>query len=134
MDVLTAMDEGNRYRHEVQQYNSDPENISEPAFPQPADLVAVYHIDPVLYYLTADGNWSETGAYAKPFDECKATFLASEPRHDVFAMDFPTVENNIRTIVDMARGATRPQLKGLYQQVKDGRTLQKFAHKMFVVR
>ncbi|PSR77378.1 hypothetical protein PHLCEN_2v7929 [Hermanssonia centrifuga] len=130
-NILASVEEADRFRHETEVYNHDPENISEPDLPRAADLIAVFRMDPTFYYLTADGNWQETGPYASPFDECKATFLGSEPADDLFALNFPNVENNMRIIVDMARSPTRPPLKGLYQNLNDGRTLQKFCHKMF---
>ncbi len=128
------MEDAERYRHEQEVYSHDPTNVSEPDLPRAADLVAVFRMDAGLYYLTADGNWQEEGPYAKPFDECKATFLGAEPSHDLFAADFERVERNIRTLVEMARTRGHPSLKGLYQKVHDGRSLQKFSHKMFEVR
>ncbi|PSS19941.1 hypothetical protein PHLCEN_2v3114 [Hermanssonia centrifuga] len=131
MNILASTEEAERYRHEMEIYCHDPINVTEPDLPRSADLVGVFKMEYLLYFLTADGNWQEEGRYAKPFDSCKATFLGSEPLQDNFALDFPTVEKNVRTIVDMARGDPRGPLKGLYQKLNDGRNLLKFSHKMF---
>ncbi len=133
VNILVSVEECERYRVEMEEYNHDPENISEPPAPQPADLIAAECIDPILYFFTGDGNWKETGLYAKPFNQCKATFLGSEPAHHIFAVDFPRVEENVRVIIEMARAGTNGELRGLYQDLHDGRNLQKFCHKMFTV-
>ncbi|THG94570.1 hypothetical protein EW026_g6929, partial [Hermanssonia centrifuga] len=105
-NILASVEEADRFRHETELYNHDPENISKPDLPRAADLIAVFRMDPTFYYLTADGNWQETGPYASPSDECKATFLGSEPADDLFVLNFPNVENNMRIIIDMAHSPT----------------------------